>query len=167
MERALQTTANTPGLGIVISTKVWTRDFEQFDTQNILPCEVVFGSPKMDCRGTGICKLTGYTGSVETVYKGCRKNPGFLIPFKDGEGLALVFRRELLCSRVLRTHFRKEALALKDDFPLPQNLMDKLGLHTKVLKAGTYRLESFGGHYFIRFPNAPAPSFRSNPTTQS
>lgn len=156
MEHSLRTNAGRPRLGIVISEKVWARDFEQLNTQTILPCEVVFGSPKMDCRGTGICKLMGYSGAVETGQRSCRQNPGFLIPFKDGKGLALVFRRELMCANVMRTHFRKETLTLKDNFRLPQSLIDKLGLNTKMLKAGAYRLESFGDHFLIQFSDSNA-----------
>lgn len=152
MEHALQTNTNRPRQGIVISEKVWARDFEQLDTRTILPSEVVFGSPKMDCRGTGICKLTGYAGSTETTYNSsCRKNPGFLIPYKNGKGIALVFRRELLCSKVLRTHFRKEQLVLKETFHLPKELIEKLHLNIKTLKSGTYPLQSIGGHYLIQF----------------
>lgn len=119
-----------------------------------MPCEVVFGSPKMDCRGTGICKLMGYTGAADMRQNSCKRNPGFLIPYKDGKSLALVFRRELLCINVLRHHFRQDTLTLKDHFDLPPILVEKLGLRTTSIKAGAYRLETFGGHYLIQFKDS-------------
>lgn len=61
-----------------------------------------------------------------------------------------------MCANVMRTHFRKETLTLKDNFRLPQSLIDKLGLNTKMLKAGAYRLESFGDHFLIQFSDSNA-----------
>lgn len=151
MEYTTQPNAVRPRPGISIPAKVWSRDFEQLNTEAIVPCEVVFGSPKMDCRGTGICKLMGYTGATDMRRSSCKQNPGFLIPYRDGKSIALVFRRELLCVNVLRTHFRQDTLTLKDNFDLPPVLVEKLGLCTTSIKAGAYRLETFGGHYLIQF----------------
>lgn len=141
-----------PKRTVVLSEKSWGTDFAQLNTAEILPCEVVFGSPQMSCRGTGICKLVGYGVQPSDIPRSCRRNPAFLVPTKDKRALALVFRRELLCVNVLRTQFRNNQMTLKTSFQLPEALGEKMGI--KTLQAGVYPLETFDGHFLIRFQGA-------------
>ena len=136
--------------GLMLSQKAWASDFDQFCTKNMLACEVVFGSPQMNCRGSGICRLIVHA-ATEQASSNCRRNPAFLMPAKDGKCLAVVFRRELLCVNVLRTQFRNGQMILKESFRIPQPLMETLSLKKKFLKAGTYSLEQVDGHFLIRF----------------
>lgn len=138
-----------PKRTVVLSEKSWGTDFAQLSTAEILPCEVVFGSPQMGCRGTGICKLVGYGIQPSDIPRNCRRNPAFLVPTKDRSALALVFRRELLCANLLRTQFRNDQMTLKTSFRLPEALVEKVGI--KALQAGVYPLETFDGHFLIRF----------------
>jgi len=147
----LYTRIAQPVRGLVISPKAWTSDFAEFCTEKLLSCEVVFGSPRMDCRGTGICKLVGYSAVEADTPRSCRHNKAFLMPTRDGQCLALVFRQELLCARILRTQFRNEQLTLKESFRIPPIFIESLGLKKKFLKAGSYALEQFNGHFLIKF----------------
>jgi hypothetical protein len=57
-----------------------------------IQCDVVFGSPSAECRGTGICKITGTNGfSILNQKKECKKTQAVLVERPDNQGITLIF----------------------------------------------------------------------------
>ncbi|MFN0033507.1 MAG: hypothetical protein ACKVUS_00485 [Saprospiraceae bacterium] len=115
----------------------------------ILHCDVVFGSPSMDCNGTGICKITG-THAVRHLHlkKDCRLTFGQIAAAPEGK-ISLFFFREFLCTRLYRQHFRKGVLVLKEPCALPKEIYKALDIKGKTLLSGDYAVVECDGYFRV------------------
>lgn len=118
-----------------------------------IPCDVVFGSPKEDCRGTGICRIaTSYSHLVPSVKRECRHASGLMCSNPEGSRITLLFRQSDLCPHLSRHYFiEKKALEIKHACPLPPSAVAKLGLQGRSLPAGQHQVSFGGGYYRIDF----------------
>lgn len=112
-------------------------------------CEVVFGSPSMNCNGTGICRITG-TNSIQplSLKKDCRITLGQIAASPNGK-VSLFFFREFLCVQLYRHHFHKGVLTMKEDCPLPKELANALNIKGKKLQSGNYAIVECQGYYRV------------------
>ena len=117
-----------------------------------LSCDVVFGSPNLGCRGTGICKLNANDGgSAVKLQQTCRSATGLFVSLDDGAGAALILPREFLCVNILRNHFRHGMLCMESPCQIPDSIAVALGLRFDSLAAGIYPVEQLDGYFRIDF----------------
>jgi len=115
----------------------------------ILHCDVVFGSPAMECNGTGICKITG-TNTLQRISskKSCQLTFGQIAVATNGK-ISLFFFREFLCIQLYRLHFRKGILAMKEACPLPAEIAKGLNINGEALLPGNYSVVECDGYYRV------------------
>ncbi len=117
-----------------------------------MSCEVIFGSPSSDCRGTGVCKITAHHHDRQfSKHNDCQSTTGICTGLNGGQQLSVVFFRELLCVKILRRHLMANELELKEPCPLPPELIKFLGLGIKTLMPGRYAIEEGQGYYRVTF----------------
>ncbi len=117
-----------------------------------LRCDVVFGSPSVGCRGTGICKLNAHNSARAVALKhNCRGAGGLLISSNEGEGVSLILPRELLCTHIVRNHLRHGVLQMDEPCKIPSNIVAALGLKITTLAPGNYPVENLHRYYRIDF----------------
>ena len=123
-------------------------------THRSMSCDVVFGSPSNDCRGTGICKITARKSRPETtgVRRDCKSSKALFISGDSGRSLSMVFARELLCVHIWRNHLRHGVLTLSEPCRIPLDITRTIGLKFHTLQPGQYRVEELEGRYRITFP---------------
>lgn len=112
-------------------------------------CEVVFGSPSMNCNGTGICRITG-TNSIKPLSqkKDCRVTFGQISAAPNGK-VSLFFFREQLCIHLYRQHFHKGTLTLTEACPLPMALCKALNIEFQQVLPGNYTVMACDGHFRV------------------
>ena len=115
----------------------------------MMHCDVVFGSPSMDCNGTGICKITG-TNSIRPMHlkKSCQLTFGQIAAAPNGK-VSLFFFREFLCIQLYRQHFRKGVLTMKEQCPVPSDISKTLNIKAKNLLPGNYAVVECEGYYRV------------------
>lgn len=117
-----------------------------------LSCDVVFGSPNLGCRGTGICKLNANDGArLVSLQQTCRSATGLFVSLDDGVAAALILPREFLCVNILRKHFRHGVLRMETPCRIPGSIAATLGLKFDSLSPGLYPVEQLDGYYRIDF----------------
>ena len=117
-----------------------------------LRCDVVFGSPSVGCRGTGICKLNAHNSARAVALKqNCRGVVALLVSSNEGEGVSLILPRELLCTHIVRNHLRHGVLQMTEPCKIPGNIVATLGLKIKSLPPGNYPVENLHRFYRIDF----------------
>ena len=118
-------------------------------TAKTMYCDVVFGSPSMDCNGTGICKITG-THSVQKIQwkPTCQRTRGQIAALPNGK-VSLYFFREFLCIELYRQHFRKGILVLKEPCEIPSDIAATLGLQGEKLLPGHYSVVESDGLFRV------------------
>jgi hypothetical protein len=120
--------------------------------QKRMSCDVIFGSPSADCRGTGVCKISAkQTPTSIMPNRDCKATTGIFTSQNDGRVVSVVFFRELLCVNVLRRHLMSNVLELREPCPLPSSLITFLGLRIKRLEPGKYPIEEGAGFYRVTF----------------
>jgi hypothetical protein len=121
-------------------------------TVKSMSCDVVFGSPSNDCRGTGICKITARKSRPEVpVRRDCKTAKALFISGEHGANLSMVFARETLCTHIWRNHLRKGVLTLQEPCKIPVEITRSIGLKFNTLRPGQYAVEELDGRYRIRF----------------
>ena len=143
----LESRGRAPMLRSIFQTRQLKAGMEQ------LSCDVVFGSPSADCSGTGVCKISAYAAVNQFDKKkdNCRHAPGILIPLEGGEGVSLVFAREMLCIKLFRSQFRNGIFTVNESCTLPQDIVAALSLKINRLKPGNYKVEEAGGFFRVNF----------------
>ncbi|HMX41765.1 MAG TPA: hypothetical protein PK971_11795 [Saprospiraceae bacterium] len=117
-----------------------------------MSCDVIFGSPSQDCRGTGICKISAQQPPENSALRGgCQATTGICTALDGGQRLSIVFFREMLCVQLLRQHLMRDTLELKEPCPLPPALVRYLRLRIRALPPGRYRIEEGQGYYRVIF----------------
>lgn len=114
--------------------------------------DVVFGSPKDNCRGSGICyvvadyKVPGVSGSGS-----CRRARAVFESSNSSDRIVVLFERTDLCCRLMQDVFRKSHLTLPASCALPEALAAFLGLKLRELLPGRYPIEPTGMGFRIVF----------------
>lgn len=122
--------------------------FQGIDSQ-LIRCDIVFGMPSQDCRGTGICKLTSDVSQPLNLKNDCHHSVAFAGRAGEGEAVVLVFFRELLCPHLYSRQFRKGVLEMAEPCPLPSDLIQTLGLNGNTLFPGRYAILEQDGCFQI------------------
>lgn len=122
--------------------------FQEIDSQ-LIRCDIVFGMPSQDCRGTGICKLTSDLDAPPQLKNDCRNTVAFAGRAGEGRRVMLAFFRELLCAQLYSRHFRKGVLELTEPCPLPENLVNTLKLKGNALLPGKYAIREQEGCFQV------------------
>lgn len=119
----------------------------------LLQCEVMFGSPSSNCGGNGICKIVARSNGAAETFKriSCGHAKALLAVWDKGHGISLIFRREWLCSNLMRRHFRHGILEMPELCPLPTAIVSALGVDICELPAGLHLIEDYGAHYRVNF----------------
>lgn len=118
--------------------------------QQVLNCDVVFGSPSADCSGTGICKITGTNGFfISDQKKECQKTKAVLLERADKQGVTLVFFRPLLCTQLFRRHFWKGVLSMDEPCLLPAEIRDQLSTRFSRMLPGKYAVVETAGYFRV------------------
>ena len=121
-------------------------------TDASMHCDVIFGSPTADCRGTGVCKITAYQDfGSPLLSQHCKCAPAFIHARGKGQGIEMVLVRELVCTTLYRKHLRHGALTLTEHCKLPGFLVAGLGLQFHTLRPGVYPVQEHDGIIRIQF----------------
>ena len=115
-----------------------------------LHCDVIFGIPSDDCRGTGICKITGtHSRNISGNSKHCQHATGMLIKKGEDAALTLLFPRHNLCSKLYKTHFWKGESTVEESYSLSDDLCVELGISSGQIPAGKYTVKESAGLVLI------------------
>lgn len=115
-----------------------------------LQCDVIFGSPSADCRGTGICKITGTNGFAPYFRKReCRATTAIAVKREDLTGISLIFARIQLCTQLYRRHFWKGILKLDEPCTLPDEIRETLGCNFRSILPGQYSVQEKDGFFYV------------------
>lgn len=115
----------------------------------IMHCDVVFGSPSMDCNGTGICRITSVHVSRSLQRKkSCQLTYGQIAASPNGK-VSIYFFREFLCIKLFRQHFRKGILSMKEACPIPSKIHKRLDISGKKLLPGDYAVIEGDGFFRV------------------
>jgi hypothetical protein len=106
---------------------------------------VIFGSPRQDCNGTGICQIASFDGVMSRKNKQCRITTGYAQPSSDGGSLRIAFRKTDMCCRLYANHFHRGVFQMSDACTLPSAFCQKLGTEKSVLRPGTYKVQEAEG----------------------
>ncbi len=110
--------------------------------KKLLHCDVIFGSPRSDCSGAGICKIVDInSGKGVQLKRDCRLAPALLTASADGTQLTMTFLREFMCVHLLRHHFRTGVLDVQDACPIPDGIVNLLCLPGFAILPGQYVIE--------------------------
>jgi len=116
----------------------------------LLRADVIFGSPKLECLGTGICKIVNYTNAQPIqLGKDCKRAPAFLHSNHDGSVLQLLLFRELVCLNVYKNHLRSGVFDMPSACFIDAELSAELGLNSSVLAPGKYEIVEKGNCFHI------------------
>jgi hypothetical protein len=115
-----------------------------------LRADVIFGSPKLECLGTGICKIVNYTNAKPIqLGKDCKRAPAFLSSNQDGSVLKILLFRELVCLNVYKNHLRSGVFDMPATCLVDADLAAELGLTSRTLVAGKYEIQEKGNCFHI------------------
>lgn len=119
----------------------------------LLQCEVMFGSPSSNCDGNGICKIVARSNHPAQLFlrTSCSHAQAAFSSCDGGNGASMTFRRDWLCSKLMRQHFRHGILEMQEPCPIPSEFVSALGLHFRELPAGLHLIEDYGTHFRINF----------------
>lgn len=115
----------------------------------LIRCDIVFGMPSQDCRGTGICKLSSDLDLPPNLKKNCRHTVAFAGRGAGENTVTLLFFRELLCVDLFRRQFRNGLFDMPEPCVLPRKLADSLGMDCERLLRGQYPVEVRGNCYRV------------------
>lgn len=125
----------------------------------VIRCEIIFGSPSMDCRGTGICKIisteerSGHAGA-------CASFPAYIAAQRDGNRLLIFFSKQQLSDAAFSRHFPENTLSMNEACPVPEFIQTGLETDISSISAGKYQLQSDGLYVFIAVDTLKIPDSR-------
>jgi hypothetical protein len=83
----------------------------------------------------------------------CSHAKALFTSWDDGNGASMLFRRDWLCSNLMKRHFRHGILEMPEPCRIPPSLVAALGLKISALPAGLHLIEDCGTHLRINFRN--------------
>lgn len=114
----------------------------------VIRCEIIFGSPSMDCRGTGICKIIS-TEERTDIGGACARTPAYIASRRDDSGMLIFFSKDQLSDEVFSRHFPENILSMDEPCPVPEFIRTGLKTDIQRLSAGSYPLQTDGAYVFI------------------
>jgi hypothetical protein len=112
------------------------------DAHQGIHADVVFGSPKDNCRGSGICYVVADYSAPGVSRPGrCRRARAFFEPSTALDQVSMAFEYSDLCCRLMRDVFRKSHFTLSEPCVLPVVLSAFLGLSFREVSPGVYPIE--------------------------
>ncbi|MBL7807206.1 MAG: hypothetical protein JNN28_05315 [Saprospiraceae bacterium] len=118
---------------------------ENDSSMKTIPSEVVFGSPTMNCNGTGICRISSmHSVQQDSGVSNCQKTVAQIVPGKNGK-ITLYFFRSMLCINLFRKHFYKGMLEMEDPCIIPNDLLQSLNIQTRTIQPGKYAITEQNG----------------------
>lgn len=100
-------------------------------------CDVIFGSPKDECRGMGICKIDlGVTSKTNN--KSCNRAKSLLRVIPETQSIALEFCKTAICLNLFRRIFSQETFILPETYYINRNVSGQFGLDLLKIPAGRY-----------------------------
>ncbi|MFZ4633743.1 MAG: hypothetical protein ACOYNO_06010 [Saprospiraceae bacterium] len=110
--------------------------------------DIVFGSPKDDCRGSGICSVVALTDTPSaSSHDSCRRARACMRLDAGSGGVEIVFRHADLCSLLVKNIFRKSTFLLPQTCELPPSIVEALRLPGCRLVPGEYPVKSLPGAF--------------------
>ncbi len=128
-----------------MSIYLYHRGMESHSIPKLLATQVVFGSPRKKCQGSGICKL--YTlHAQERTHSPCA--------MVEGELLLSEFRLALLVpsQQVSAQHFGGTHFIMEEDFVLPTWLNKFEHVAARYIPAGAYSFLRTNKSLYVEFP---------------
>ncbi|HAD12784.1 MAG TPA: hypothetical protein DCF33_10140 [Saprospirales bacterium] len=120
---------------------------EIFSKSKAIHSEVVFGSPTMNCNGTGICRISSlHSVRPEANISSCQKTVAQIVPGDYGN-ITLFFHRSMLCINLFRKHFYKGMLEMHEPCVIPADLLERLNIQTRVILPGKYAITEHDGMF--------------------
>ncbi len=153
---AMKTGLSNTKIASALQTQIFRSSLRLEHARNeplLLQCEVMFGSPSSNCGGNGICKIVAKAPNAAQTFQrtSCSHAKALFTTWDDGSGASMLFRREWLCSNLMRRHFRHSILEMPEPCPIPPALSKSLGLKTNELPAGLHLIEDYGTYFRINF----------------
>ncbi len=130
-------------------TTLKTAEFKaiQLKSSPFIVAEVIFGSPKKNCAGIGICKVSPVDNMSTTLP--CRSVSTEIASIKSN-AVRLRLRMDGLCSNLIDRQFKHGRFKMEEAFELPLWLVDKLKLSASHIKAGSYPVIFDEAHIVIQ-----------------
>lgn len=115
----------------------------------MMQCEVVFGSPSLDCGGTGICRITG-TNSIKPLLanKNCRQTLGQISISAEGK-ISMFFYRPYLCIHLYRQHFHKGVFTVMEPCAIPTDIAASFNSSLGTIMPGRYTVTEKDGYFRV------------------
>lgn len=110
----------------------------RFKFQNFADVEVIFGTPKRNCDGVGICRLLA-AEFVRVRWK-CPSARAYLYPISGG-GVCLRFDRQRLPQEYQDRYFRDQIFRVEEDFHIPQSLISVINMTSFTIVSGEYSVK--------------------------
>lgn len=107
----------------------------QLKTSPVITAEVIFGSPKKNCAGIGICKVSPVDNVATSMP--CRSVPTEIVRIKRNS-LRLRVPMDGLCANLIDRQFRLGRFKMEEAFDLPDWLVVQLQLPAAHIKTGSY-----------------------------
>lgn len=130
-------------------TTVYT-DMHGTSEQAIIHGDVVFGSPKYDCRGAGICKIIS-GAEFPDLKRSCSRTKAQFQSIADGVRLKVFFDKSNLCSNLMKYYFRKTSLVITTACPVSPMLGSLMGLQNTTIATGIYAITMERSGYAVTF----------------
>ncbi len=119
----------------------------QLKSTPFIVAEVIFGSPKKNCAGIGICKVSPVDNISTTLP--CRSVSTEIASIKSN-AIRLRLRMNDLCSNLIDRQFKHGRFKMEEAFELPVWLVNKLKLSAGHIKAGSYPVTFDEEHIIIQ-----------------
>lgn len=136
-----------PHLNVLIPEKdIISPAFQSLSLGETVCCEIIFGSPSMNCRGTGICKITS---TEELTSLSCARFRAHITLRRDGHGLLVFFSKDQLADAAFSRHFPEDKLVMNEPCVVPEFIRTSLNTDIQYISAGRYQLQAEGTYVFI------------------
>jgi hypothetical protein len=123
--------------------------FHSLSHGSVIRCEIIFGSPSMDCRGTGICKIIS-TEELTDNARACTRFPVSVALRPDEKGLLFLFSKDLLSDTAFSRHFQNGMLTMNGACPVPEFIRSGLKTDIQYLSQGCYQLLRDDEYVFLQ-----------------
>jgi len=90
-----------------------------------IKAEIVFGSPRRECRGFGICKVV--ETSPNRKYHGCTSGVPAQISVLSSNGISVFMKQECIPSEIMGEHFGGEYFIVEHPYYFTPEMSNKLG----------------------------------------
>ncbi|TXF88459.1 hypothetical protein FUA23_14330 [Neolewinella aurantiaca] len=94
---------------------------------NLVTAEIVFGSPRRNCRNLGICKVLTESGAKEQSLPDCCLSATANILIGDYGRLLMLFPMEGITEEVITRYFQGDVFTIESAYTLPPEVCTALG----------------------------------------